>query len=71
MKDIVKFIIISLKKIFNNKSEEYKLKNCLAQSNDTYSVLGVTPTCVALSLAENGLVVEPITTCVCRYVYIQ
>ena len=49
-------------KKYKKKSKQYKLINCLIQSVDGVSVLGVSSTCVTLSVTGVGLVVVPIAS---------
>ena len=49
-------------KKYKKKSKQYKLINCLIQSIDGVSVLGVSSTCVTLSVTGVGLVVVPIAS---------
>ena len=61
IKDIQNFYNHEAKK-YKKKSKQYKLKNCLIQSIDGVSVLGVSSTCVTLSVTGVGLVVVPIAS---------
>ena len=56
IKDIQNFYNHEAKK-YKKKSKQYKLINCLIQSIDGVSVLGVSSTCVTLSVTGVGLVV--------------
>ena len=61
IKDIQNFYNHEAKK-YKKKSKQYKLINCLIQSIDGVSVLGVSSTCVTLSVTGVGLVVVPIAS---------
>ena len=61
IKDVRNFYNHEAKK-YKKKSKQYKLINCLIQSVDGVSVLGVSSTCVTLSATGVGLVVEPIAS---------
>ena len=61
IEDIQNFYIHEAKK-YKKKSKQYKLINCLIQSIDGVSVLGVSSTCVTLSVTGVGLVVVPIAS---------
>ena len=61
IKDIQNFYKHEAKK-YKKKSKQYKLINCLIQSIDGVSVLGVSSTCVTLSVTGVGLVVVPIAS---------
>ena len=61
IKDIQKFYNHEAKK-YKKKSKQYKLINCLIQSIDGVSVLGVSSTCVTLSVTGVGLAVVPIAS---------
>ena len=61
IKDIQNFYNHEAKK-YKKKSKQYKLINCLIQSLDGVSVLGVSSTCVTLSVTGVGLVVVPIAS---------
>ena len=61
IKDIQNFYNHEAKK-YKKKSKQYKLLNCLIQSFDGVSVLGVSSTCVTLSVTGVGLVVVPIAS---------
>ena len=61
IKDIQNFYNHEAKK-YKKKSKQYKLVNCLFQSIDGVSVLGVSSTCVTLSVTGVGLVVVPIAS---------
>ena len=61
IKDIQNFYNHGAKK-YKKKSKQYKLINCLIQSIDGVSVLGVSSTCVTLSVTGVGLVVVPIAS---------
>ena len=60
-KDIQNFYNHEAKK-YKKKSKQYKLINCLIQSIDGVSVLGVSSTCVTLSVTGVGLIVVPIAS---------
>ena len=49
-------------KKYKKKSKQYKIINCLIQSIDGVSVLGVSSTCVTLSVTGVGLIVVPIAS---------
>ena len=61
IKDIQKFYNHEAKK-YKKKSKQYKIINCLIQSIDGVSVLGVSSTCVTLSVTGVGLIVVPIAS---------
>ena len=61
IKDIQIFYNHEAKK-YKKKSKIYKLINCLIQSIHGVSVLGVSSTCVTLSVTGVGLVVVPIAS---------
>ena len=61
IKDIQNFYNHEGKK-YKKKSKQYKFINCLIQSIDGVSVLGVSSTCVTLSVTGVGLVVVPIAS---------
>ena len=61
IKDIQNFYNHEAKK-YRKKSKQYKLINCLIQSIDGVSVLGVSSTCVTLSVTGVGLIVVPIAS---------
>ena len=61
IKDIQNFYNHEAKK-YKKKSKIYKLIYCLIQSIDGVSVLGVSSTCVTLSVRGVGLVVVPIAS---------
>ena len=61
IKDIKNFYNHEAKK-YKKKSKQYKLINCLIQSIDGASVLGVSSTCVTLSITGVGLIVVPIAS---------
>ena len=61
IKDIQNFYNHEAKK-YKKKSKQYKLINCLIQSIDGVSVLGVSSTCVTLSVTGVGLIVVPIAS---------
>ena len=61
IKDIQKFNNHEAKK-YKKKSKQYKLINCSIQSIDGVSVLGVSSTCVTLSVTGVGVVVVPIAS---------
>ena len=58
IKDIQNFYNHEAKK-YKKKSKQYKLIICLIQSIDGVSVLGVSSTCVTLSVTGVGLLVVP------------
>ena len=61
IKDIQNFYNHEAEK-YKKKSKQYKLINCLIQSIDGVSVLGVSSTCVTLSVTGVGLIVVPIAS---------
>ena len=61
LKDIQNFYNHEAKK-YKKKSKIYKLINCLIQSIDGVSVLGVSSTAITLSVTGVGLIVVPIAS---------
>ena len=61
IKDIQNFYNHEAKN-YKKKSKQYKLINCLIQSIDGVSVLGVSSTCVTLSVTGVGLIFVPIAS---------
>ena len=61
IKDIHNFYNHEAKK-YKKKSKQYKLINCLIQSIDGVSLLGVSSTAITLSVTGVGLIVVPIAS---------